>query len=167
MYTQLEEMNLVSDLLCVLGVSINGSDNILINQDTGSPILFEGLNVKATKSTANPAFISERDIKLEPANPRCTKLMSRIFGFFTEQESAAGNIMNVLTFFFEEVEKEDVEGYSKLVVKYEDGSIYETKPYRSKALLYTCAIFDIDGSFPTDHLYKFDIDEDVVVHKER
>lgn len=168
MYTQLEEMRLVSDLLCVLGVSINSTDKILIDQDTNMPILFEGLNIKAMKDASSPAYISERDIKLEPANPRCTKLMCRLFGFFLDRELEIGNIKPVLTFFFEDVDMgPEKEGFSKLVVKYEDGSTYESKPYRSKALLYTCGILDIDESFPTDDLYKFDVDDDVIKRNPR
>ena len=50
MYTQMDEINLTNDLLCVLGLSINQTDNILIDQDTQQPLLFEGKNIKATNN---------------------------------------------------------------------------------------------------------------------
>lgn len=163
MYTQLEEMNLVSDLLYTLGLSVNITDNVLLDQETNKPIIFEGKNIKATRNPAKPAYISENDVKLEPANPKCTKLMSKLFGFFLDRETEANNIPKVLTFFFDDVDIE--KGLVKLVVKYENGTSFETQPRRSKALLYTEAILEIDGSFPIDNLDNFDIDEDVDIRR--
>lgn len=88
MYTQMDEINLTNDLLCVLGLSINQTDNILIDQDTQQPLLFEGKNIKATNNPIKPAYISENDVKLEPVNPRAVRLMNRIFGYYLDKAAS-------------------------------------------------------------------------------
>jgi len=160
MYTKEQEAGLVSDLLYAMGLDVNPVDNIVIDQDTHQPLLFEFKNIKVTRNINKPAFISENDIRLEPANPKCTKLMNRLFSFFTDKEYKYGNIGNILTFYFDD----DLEkGISSLVVKYEGGEVYRTNWYRSKALIFTEAILDIDGSYPINGLEIFDVDPDVEI----
>lgn len=160
MYTAMDEINLVSDLIYVLGFNVNPNDNVLWDQESNNPITFEGKNIKATRNPAKPAYISDKDIKLEPANPKCTKLMSRLLGFFLTKEYQSGNIPNVVSYYLDDVDKEL--GTSKVVVKYENGTYFESDVFRNKAIAYTDAIMKIDGSFMND-LSIFDIDEDVKV----
>lgn len=164
MYTQIEEANLVSDLLYVLGVNVNPSDNIIMDQDTNNPILFEGKNIKATRNPAKPAYISENDVKLDPINPRYTKLMSKLFGFYLDKEFDNGNLGKVLSFYFDDHPDEENDS-CKLIIKFEGGEIVESNYYRSKALAYTEAIMMLDGSFPIDDLKKFDVDDDVELRR--
>ena len=49
MYTVEQEMSLTSDLLYALGIDINKGNNILIDQDTGNPLLFENKSIKASR----------------------------------------------------------------------------------------------------------------------
>lgn len=161
MYTQMDEINLTNDLLCVLGLSINQTDNILIDQDTQQPLLFEGKNIKATNNPIKPAYISENDVKLEPMNPRAVRLMNRIFGYYLDKAASDGDIKKSISFNFDEVDPETK--LFKLVVKFFDGTKYESMPYRNRSLLYTATIMELDGSFPGRNYAIFDIDEDVEV----
>ncbi len=168
MYTALDEINLVSDLLYVLGLNVNKTNNVLLDQETGEQILFEGKNIKATRKPNSPAYISENDIKLEPANPKCTKLMNRLFGFFLDKESEFGNIPKTISYYFEKEDVNDEDskavdsyfGPVKLVIKYSDGTTFESNAYKSKALVYTDAILGIDGSFDNERLKIFDIEDE-------
>lgn len=161
MYTAMDEINLVSDLIYILGFNVNQTDNILLDQETNTPVTFEGKNIKVTRNPAKPAYISDKDIKLEPANPKCTKLMNRLLGFFLNREHKYGNIPNVVSYYLDDVDKEL--GTAKTVIKFEDGSYFESDVFRNKAIAYTDAIMKIDGSFVND-LSIFDIDEDVIVN---
>lgn len=159
MYTQLDEINLTNDLLCVLGLSVNRTDNILIEQETNNPFLFENKNIKATNNLTKQAFIGPNDIKLEPVNPKCVKLMNRLFGYFLDKACENGDLMKAVSFNFDEADKEA--GTYVLVVKFADGSKFFTPPWRNRSLLYTEAIMDLDGSFPPRDYSIFEIDEDV------
>lgn len=163
MYTQVEEINLVSDLVYALGLDVNPSDNTLMDQDTQQAIIFEGKNIKVTRNALKPAYISANDVKLDPTDPKCTKLMSRLFGFFLDKSTENGDIPKVLAYFFDD-ETEDKK--VKLIVKYEGGTVFESDEFRNKAIVYTDAIFKIDGSFYYD-LKKFDLDEDVDVSRRK
>lgn len=160
MYTQMDEINLVSDLLYAIGINVNPTDNTLIDQETGEPILFKERNIKVTRNAMKPAYISTNDVKLEPADPRCTKLMSRLFGFYLDKTSEMGDIPNVLTYYFDDNE----DGTTEIVIKYENGTTFISNAYRNKSIVYADAIFQIDGSFRYD-LSKFDLDEDVNIDR--
>lgn len=165
MYTQAEEADLVSDLLYVLGVNVNPTDNILMDQDTDNPILFEGKNIKATRNINKPAYISTNDIKLDPINPRYTKLMSRIFGYYLDKQEEEGELPHALSFYFDEFVNEDdpQDRTFMLFVKFANGTTVSTPNRRSKALLYTEMIFLLDGSFPGINFEMFDVDPDAIV----
>lgn len=164
MYTPEQEMELVSNLLYAIGIDIAGGNNILVDQDTGNFIVFEGKNIKASRDPKKPVYISDNDIKLEPANPKCTKLVKSLFNMFLAKEEEMGEIPHVLSYYFddfvEEVKKtarttEEVY-YHKLVIKFEDGTYYNGNKYRNKGLGYCEAILGIDGSFPQMDMRVFD-----------
>lgn len=167
MYTAEQEMSLTSDLLYALGIDINKGNNILIDQDTGNPLLFENKSIKASRDPSKPVYISDNDIKLEPANPKCTKMLQSLFGFFLEKEERAGEIPHALSYYFDDAVKHvqidkkteiDV-SYHRLVVKYADGSYYYGNWYKNKGIGYCEAILGIDGSFPPRDLNLFDIED--------
>ena len=158
MYTNMDEMTLVSNLLYALGLSINSGNNSLIDQETGSNMQFEGKNIKATRDPSKPVYISETDIKLEPVNPKSGKLMKSLFGFFLNKEEELGEIPHPLSYYFDD-KTEDDELRHRLVIKYSNGTYYYGNWYKNKCVGYCEAILSIDGSFPLMDFNIFDIDE--------
>ena len=132
MYTNMDEMTLVSNLLYALGLSINSGNNSLIDQET--------------------------DIKLEPVNPKSGKLMKSLFGFFLNKEEELGEIPHPLSYYFDDKTEND-ELRHRLVIKYSNGTYYYGNWYKNKCVGYCEAILSIDGSFPLMDFNIFDIDE--------
>lgn len=152
-----DEINIVKDLLIVLGLEIQPEDNSIVDQDTKSQIKYEGKSIRANNDINNILVIGEGDIKFEPTNPRCSGLMEKMFGRFLDNEQEEGNIPEVLVYFFDrDVTDEEIPIY-RLNVK--TTSYKWTGPwYYNKVLCYTDAIFSLDGTFAfnNDRLRWFD-----------
>lgn len=156
MFDRNESVEITRNLLIALGIDIQESTNTLIYQDTKSPISFEGKAVKANNDINKSLYISEYDIKLEPLDPKCTKLVERLFSKFLDDSSAPDMqiIPEVLVYFFD---KNDEDGTYRVCIKYEDGTRWVGNWYINKILCYIEAIFNIDGTFADTDLRKFDI----------
>ena len=157
MYSREDEILLTKDLLIALGLEIVPTNNSLIEQQTKTQINFDNKIVKAINDPSKMLYISESDIKLEPANPKCTKLMERLFARFVDNEVEEGNIAEMQTYYFDMAEDQKDENKYKLTIKFADGITYEGNWYYNKVLSYVEAILAIDGTFSGRDLYIFDI----------
>ena len=146
--------------LLVMGLEINDDTGVLIDQDTKSQISFEGKFVKANTDPNKALYISEYDIKLNPVDPKCTKLMERMFGKFIDDNSSEdiGNIPEVLTYFFDKDEQTDK---YRLTMKYKDGTTWVGDWYLNKVLCYLDSIFKI-GGFDDIDLIPYDVDQETI-----
>lgn len=147
-------------LLIALGIELQQETNVLIDQDTKSQLSFEGRFVKANINPEKALYVSEYDVKLEPLNPKCTKLIERLFGKFLDDSSSEdiGNIPEVTTYFFD---KDEETTKYRLTIKFVDGTSWTGNWFLNKILCYDEAIFAIDGTFIEDvDLRIFDIDQD-------
>lgn len=127
------QCELTSDLLYALGIDIDPRTNCLIYQETKQNILFQGKNVKATRDINRPVYITESDIKLEPADPRCNKLVDRLFGKYLDQLHEENEIPQVVTYTFE-TDKDTHK--SRLAVKFADGTYQYSNWYNNRILGY-------------------------------
>ena len=155
-----ESIKITRDLLIAMGIELQKDTNVLIDQDTKSQISFDGKFVKANNDLDKTVYVSEYDIKLDPLNPKCTKLMERLFGKFLDDSSSdeIGNIPDVLTYFFD---KDEETLKYKLNIKFIDGTSWIGNWYLNKILCYVEAIFSIDGTFiDSFDLSSYDIDQD-------
>lgn len=149
------------DLLIVLGIEIHDSTNLLIDQETKSQLNFEGKFIKANTDPNKALYISDYDIKLDPLNPKCTKMMERLFGKFLDDASSEDmqSIPEVLTYFFDK--SDDGCNKYRLTVKFADGTSWIGNWYLNKVLCYVEGILSIDGTFAEDvDLRLYDVDQD-------
>lgn len=163
MYNASDEIELTKNLLMAMGVDIQKGSYNLIDQEDKTQLIFEGKAIKANNDPSQSLYISKYDIKLEPCNPKCTKLMERLFGRFIDKEVEIENIPEMQTYYFDK----DVEIYKvkrteneinkyKLNIKYADGTHWEGNWFYNKILCYVEAIFTIDGTFLGIDLRPFD-----------
>lgn len=159
MFDRNESIKITRDLLIAIGMEIQPSTNIMVDQETKSPIYFEGKCIKANNDPNKALYISEYDIKLDPLDPKCTKIIERLFGKFLDDNSSEEmqNIPEVLTYFFDK--NEDDRTY-RLTIKFADGSKWIGNWYMNKILSYLEAIFQLDGTFDNINLKVYDIDQD-------
>lgn len=160
MFDQNESAEITRKLLIVMGMEIQQGTNLLIDQDTKSQLSFEGKFIKANTDAEKALYISEHDIKLDIFNPKCTKLMERMFGKYLDDASSEDiqNIPEVLTYFFDKSDEEIVR--YRLTIKFADGTCWIGNWYLNKIICYTEAIFSIDGTFANIDLRPYDIDQD-------
>ena len=157
MYSREDEILLTRDLLIAMGIEIIPGSHALLEQDTKTQINFENKIVKAINDPNDTLYISETDIKLEPANPRCTKLMERMFGRFIDNEVEEEYIPEMQTYYFDMDKKEDK---CRMTIKFANGSKWIGNWYYNKILSYVEAILSIDGTFSGRDLSIFDIPKD-------
>ena len=98
MFDQHESIEVTRKLLIAMGIEIQKGTNLLVDQETKSQISFEGKFVKANIDPEKALYISEHDIKLEPLNPKCTKVMERFFGNYLDDASSP-DIQNIIKSF--------------------------------------------------------------------
>ena len=155
-----ESIKLTRKLLIAMGLELQRGTNILIDQDTKSYISFSGKFVKANNDVNKSLYVSEYDIKLDPLDPKCTKVMECLFAKYLEDASSEDmqNIPEVLSYFFDK--SEDDTKY-KLNIKFNDGTSWVGNFYSNKIICYSEAILSLDGTFSTDNLALYDkvIDE--------
>ena len=153
MYSREDEILLTKHLLIALGIDI-GENHTLVEQYTGTQLNFENKVIKAINDPNDMLYISESDISLEPANPRCTKLMERLFGRFIDIEVEDECIPDMLTYYFDiDEEKEKF----RMTIKFNNGTKWIGNWYYNKVLSYVEAILAIDGTFSGSDLTIFDI----------
>ena len=159
MFDYSEVTEITRNLLIALGIEIQRDTNVLIDQDTKDQLTFENLFIKANIDLDKALYISEYDIKLDPLDPKCTKLIERLFGKFLDDQSSEdiGNIPEVLTYFFDVDESDPEIKKYKLIIKFENGSKWEGNWYINKIICYDEAIFSINGTFMDIDLRPFDI----------
>ena len=159
MFDQSESVDITRKLLIALGIEVQPGTNLLIDQDTKSQLSFEGKFIKANVDPDKALYISDYDIRLDPLNPKCTKIMERFFGKYLDDASSEDiqNIPEVLSYFFDKSEAED--GKYRLTIKFEDGTRWEGNWYMNKIICYVEAIFSIDGTFDGIDLRQFDVDQ--------
>ena len=156
-------MEITRNLLIALGLEIQKDTNVLYDQETKSPIFFEGSAIKANTDPSKGLFVNENDIKFEPLNPKYTKLMERFFGKFLDDAAENEYINPCSTYYFDRDEKS---GKYRLTIKFEkkddsDPEKWVGNWYINKVICYNEAIFTIDGTFDDIDLRPFDIDQNV------
>ena len=159
MFDRNESVNVTRKFLIALGMELQPSTNTLVDQETKSPIYFEGKIVKANNDPDKALYISDYDVKLDPLDPKCTKIVERLFGKFLDDNSFPDmqNIPEVLAYFFDKNEEDRL---YRLNIKYEDGTKWVGNWFLNKILCYLEAIFSIDGTFDDIDLKIYDIDQD-------
>lgn len=159
MFDRNESVNVTRKFLIALGMELQPSTNTLVDQETKSPIYFEGKIVKANNDPDKALYISDYDVKLDPLDPKCTKIVERLFGKFLDDNSSSDmqNIPEVLAYFFDKNEEDRL---YRLNIKYEDGTKWVGNWYLNKILCYLEAIFSIDGTFDDIDLKIYDVDQD-------
>ena len=98
-----EIASITRHLIIALGLEIQPATNILIDQETKNQLMFDGKFLKANTDPKKALYLSDSDVKLDPLDPKCTKLIERLFGKFLINESSEElqNIPEVLTYFFD------------------------------------------------------------------
>ncbi len=159
MFDRNESVNVTRKFLIALGMELQPSTNTLVDQETKSPIYFEGKIVKANNDPDKALYISDYDVKLDPLDPKCTKIVERLFGKFLDDNSSSEmqNIPEVLAYFFDKNEEDRL---YRLNIKYEDGTKWVGNWFLNKILCYLEAIFSIDGTFDDIDLKIYDVDQD-------
>lgn len=159
MFDRNESVNVTRKFLIALGMELQPSTNTLVDQETKSPIYFEGKIVKANNDPDKALYISDYDVKLDPLDPKCTKIVERLFGKFLDDNSSPDmkNIPEVLAYFFDKNEEDRL---YRLNIKYEDGTKWVGNWFLNKILCYLEAIFSIDGTFDDIDLKIYDVDQD-------
>lgn len=154
-----ESLNVTRKLLIALGLEIQKETNTLIDQETKSQLSFDNKFIKANTNPDKALYISEYDVKLDPLNPKCTKIIERLFGKFLDDSSSEDiqNIPEVTTYFFD---KNEIDGKYRLTIKFIDGSSWIGNWYSNKIICYNEAIFSIDGTFNDIDLTIYDIDQE-------
>ena len=150
-----EVASITRHLVIALGLEIQPNTNILIDQETKNQLMFDGKFLKANTDPKKALYLSDTDVKLDPLDPRSTKMIERLFGKFLINESSEElqNIPEVLTYFFD---RNEVDGKFTLTIKFADGSRWVGTPYYNKVFCYDEAIFYIDGAFCID-LHRYDL----------
>ena len=159
MFDRNESVNVTRKFLIALGMELQPSTNTLVDQETKSPIYFEGKIVKANNDPDKALYISDYDVKLDPLDPKCTKIVERLFRKFLDDNSSTDmqNIPEVLAYFFDKNEEDRL---YRLNIKYEDGTKWVGKWYLNKILCYLEAIVSMDGTFDDIDLKIYDVDQD-------
>ena len=157
MYSAKDEIELTRDLLVAMGIEIHSVSHALIDQETKSQLNFENKIIKANNDPNKDLYITDYDIKLEPANPKCTKLMERLFGRFIDNEVEMGNMPEMQAYYFD---KDEESNKYRLVIKRIDGVKWLSNWYYNKIICYVEAILSIDGTFVDRDLVPFDIPQD-------
>ena len=160
MFDQIDNVEVTRKLLIALGIEIQKGTNLLIDQDTKSQLSFEGKFIKANIDPEKALYISEYDVKLDPLDPKCTKIMERFFGKYLDDASSEDiqNIPEVLTYFFDTLEEDPVK--YRLTIKFADGTCWIGNWYLNKIICYDEAIFSIDGTFGDIDLRIYDVNQD-------
>lgn len=156
MFDDREIARVTRDVLIALGIEVQKANNLLFYQDSKSPIFFESHPVKANINPDLALFTDKDDVRFNPVDPRCTKLMERFFGKFLDDNAEEENIANALTYYFD---KDKDDGRYKLTIKFDDGTQYEGNWYINKVICFLEAIFQIDGTFAETDLSIYDIDQ--------
>lgn len=156
-------MEITRKLLIALGIEIQKDTNLLYDQETKSPIFFEGSPIKANIDPSKGLFITENDIKFEPLNPKYTKIIERFFGKFLDDAAENGYTNSCLTYYFDRNEED---GRYKLIIKFEKSDNgnpekWEGNLYINKIICFLEAIFSIDGTFDDIDLRPYDIEQNI------
>ena len=116
MFDRNESVNVTRKFLIALGMELQPSTNTLVDQETKSPIYFEGKIVKANNDPDKALYISDYDVKLDPLDPKCTKIVERLFGKFLDDNSSPDmqNIPEVLAYFFDKNEEDMHKTFNKM-----------------------------------------------------
>lgn len=157
MYNANDEIELTRDLLIAMGIELDAMHHTLIDQETKNRLKFEDKFIKANNDPNKDLYITDYDIKLEPANPKCTKLMERLFGKFIDDEVEMGNMPEMQAYYFD---RDDESNKYRLIIKRVDGIKWISNWYYNKIICYIEAIFAIDGTFVDKDLRPFDIPQD-------
>ena len=159
MFDRNESIEITKKLLIAIGMELQPNTNVLVDQDTKSPISFDGKIIKANNDVNKSLYVSEYDVKLDPLDPKCTKIIERLFGKFLDDNSSEDmqNIPEVLTYFFD---KDDDNHLYRLEIKFSNGDKWIGNWFKNKILCYLESIFLINGTFDDIDLTIYDIDQD-------
>ena len=144
------------DILISLGIEVQKGSNILFYQNSKSPIFFEDHPVKANINNDTALFINKDDVRFNPVDPKCTKLMERFFARYLDDAVEEENLPVCSTYFFD---KNKDDGRYKLNIRFEDGTNFEGNWYINKIICFIEDIFNLDGTFADTDLYQYDINQ--------
>ena len=119
-----------------------GRDQRIYDQDTGSSIRINGMDV-----IAPGCYAGHKAVEFDPHNNR--KMMNQLFGYFLNKYSDETDI-DVLSYY--NVNTLDGE---KIECKMSDNSTIRSKPYKRDSLKYTDIIMQLNGDNSED-LNKYD-----------
>lgn len=151
-YTQEQEIDLHFNVLNAIGISIK--DQLLVDQDTGSQLNFEGLPIVYSYDVNAPVFTTEDAIKLDLINN--IKMATYLFGYFINKIVAdpEDDVKEVFTFF--QIDDSD-KGASALSIKYEseeEGKVQQTSDmFYNNVLKYPALILLMSGNFMDLHIF--------------
>lgn len=162
-FDQYESTEVVRRLLIALGLEVQSVTNVLIDQETKSQLSFETKLIKANLNPDKAMYISEQDVKFDPINPKCTKVMEMLMGKYLDDSADPenGNLPEVLSYFFDK-DAEQPDGFTRyqLNIRFEDGTKWHGSWYLNKVLCYDEAILKLDQTFGDTNLAVFDIRQD-------
>lgn len=151
-------VEITRDLLIALGLEVQNGTNLVYDQENKSGLLCDGLFIKANTDINKALSITERDIKLEPLNPKCTKIMEFLFGKFLDDSEELENTAHCLAYYFDKLDVETPEDRKyRLTIKFADGTVWVGNWYYNKIISYLEAIFALDGTFADKDLRIYDI----------
>lgn len=156
MFNDKDVADITRNLLIALGIEIQKGSNILFYQESKNTIFFDNHPVKANIDSNSALFIDKDDVRFNPLDPRCTKLMDRFFARYLEDSSEEGNLPVCSTYFFD---KDKDTGNYMLHVRFEDGSEYKGNWYINKIICLIEAVFSLDGTFADINLKPYDLDQ--------
>ena len=146
MFNDKDVADITRNLLIALGIEIQKGSNILFYQESKNTIFFDNHPVKANIDSNSALFIDKDDVRFNPLDPRCTKLMDRFFARYLEDSSEEGNLPR------------DTGNYM-LHVRFKDWSEYKGNFYINKIICLIEAVFSLDGTFADINLRPYDLDQ--------
>lgn len=127
-----------------LGFDI-GPLNRLIDQDTGEPVVMNGIPV-----VAPGCYVGAQCIEFDPYNNR--KMMTILFSYFAEKHEAETGV-RVMVF----AQNNFNDGYSNIECRMSDNSIIKSKMYKRDSLRYLDLMMQMnDGPGNSEDLSMFD-----------
>ena len=155
MFDQNESIILTKDLLIALGMEIQKDTHVLVDQETKSQIAFEQKFIVASTDPNEYVSVRDCDIRLEPLNPKCTRMLEQLFGKFLDDSAEMENLPGTTVFYFDK--DEETHKY-RLTIKFDDGNMWCGNWYFNKIICFDEAIFSLDGTFSDKDLRPYDIE---------
>lgn len=137
--------DILQKLIIALGYEIQPKTNILIEQETETQLTFEGKFIKASIDPNKALYLSDNDIKLEPLNPKCTKLVKKLFEKFLDTNFPVHTTYHIES----QVDPETNQKKYRLTTRIITDKTRDTigNWYFNQIICYDESIFILEGSF--------------------